>query len=108
MRKLLDGRFPWLKNRSVWRGLPIQCKICLRPFKGKVKRVVDHDHKSGKIRDWICDTCNAGLGMFHDNSETILRAYGYLIHFKNNLAIDYIGRANSGTVDTTVPIEYER
>lgn len=28
------------------------------------KLVLDHDHKTGKIRDWICSRCNTFLGMY--------------------------------------------
>jgi len=40
--------------------------------------VVDHDHRSGKIRGLLCGACNKGLGLFKDNSEIIKKASEYL------------------------------
>lgn len=39
---------------------------------------VDHCHSSGKIRGLLCKPCNLGLGLFKDNSETLLKAIEYL------------------------------
>ena len=39
---------------------------------------VDHCHGTGRIRGLLCTTCNAGLGHFKDNPETISKAIGYL------------------------------
>ena len=45
--------------------------------------VVDHCHKTGKIRGLICDSCNVGLGRFKDNIDNLKNAIKYLE--KNNL-----------------------
>lgn len=42
------------------------------------KLVVDHSHASGRIRGMLCAKCNAGLGMFGDNKEYLLKAIEYL------------------------------
>lgn len=42
------------------------------------KRVLDHDHSSGKIRGLLCGNCNWGLGNFMDNTNNLLSAIRYL------------------------------
>ena len=54
------------------------CKLCgLECISGK-RLAVDHDHKTGKIRDLLCNNCNAGLGKFQDNPELLIKAADYL------------------------------
>ena len=40
--------------------------------------VIDHDHKTGAGREWICDSCNTGLGRFKDDTKLIQRVIDYL------------------------------
>ena len=40
--------------------------------------VKDHDHLTGKAREWICDSCNTGLGRFKDDITILQRAIDYL------------------------------
>ena len=42
------------------------------------KIVLDHDHKTGEFRGWICEPCNLGLGQLGDNLEGVLNAVKYL------------------------------
>ncbi len=44
--------------------------------------VRDHDHETGKGREWICDSCNTGLGRFKDDTEFLERVIEYLKKFK--------------------------
>jgi hypothetical protein len=54
------------------------CQICgLECISGK-RLAVDHDHKTGKIRDLLCSNCNGGLGKFQDNPELLIKAADYL------------------------------
>src|ERR1700680_779912 len=39
---------------------------------------VDHDHKTGKIRELLCDNCNGGIGKFQDNQSLLFKAIIYL------------------------------
>ncbi len=41
--------------------------------------VVDHCHKSGKVRDLLCSKHNSGLGLFSEDAETLLRAAEYIL-----------------------------
>ena len=44
---------------------------------------LDHNHKTGELRDFLCTNCNRGLGHFQDNPDLLLKAVDYLKkHFK--------------------------
>lgn len=50
------------------------CKICNR----NKELVVDHCHKTGKVRGLLCGKCNKGLGHFFDNKNYLKQAINYL------------------------------
>jgi len=52
------------------------CSIC--KLKVGEKLVVDHSHKTGKVRELLCNPCNRALGYFKDNIQNLERAIGYL------------------------------
>ena len=58
------------------------CKVCgtRRPlvWGEKLPFVVDHDHKTGKVRGLLCDQCNTALGLLKDNRGSLERAQAYL------------------------------
>lgn len=39
---------------------------------------LDHSHKTGKLRAFLCTNCNRGLGHFKDNPELLSKAAEYL------------------------------
>ena len=45
---------------------------------------VDHDHKTGKARGLLCNTCNVGLGMLGEDENRILGLIEYLNWYKEN------------------------
>lgn len=50
------------------------CAIC-----GRVRKlVIDHDHKTGKVRELLCYSCNSALGKFGDCQRMLLAAIRYL------------------------------
>ena len=56
------------------------CPICKKTSIVGVtaKFVKDHDHVTGKGREWICDSCNTGLGRFKDDVKLLQEAIDYL------------------------------
>ena len=52
-----------------------RCAICRRR---KKRLVVDHDHRRGRVRALLCDTCNAALGGLQDDPELMRRAAAYI------------------------------
>ena len=61
------------KQRSQ-KGDPFKCPICQkRSIVGVTAKIVaDHDHHTGHIRDFICDSCNTGLGRFKNGEDSLL------------------------------------
>lgn len=51
------------------------CSICGTT---DVRRVVDHCHSRGQIRDALCDKCNVALGAMDDDPARLRAAAAYL------------------------------
>lgn len=65
-----------------------KCSICgqdevnIDKRTGKVYDLsIDHNHTTGVVRGVLCTSCNAGLGYFKDNIDTLKKAIKYI---KNN------------------------
>lgn len=60
-----------------------KCAICqtegfaMHPNQ-RMKIVVDHCHKTGKVRGLLCHNCNRALGLMQDNPSYFKRAIDYL------------------------------
>jgi hypothetical protein len=50
------------------------CEVCGTPENLRW----DHDHSTGRFRGTLCNTCNLGLGSFHDNPTHLRAAALYL------------------------------
>lgn len=51
------------------------CAIC---YDTEPATHLDHDHETGKVRGWLCGSCNRALGLFHDDPARLLAAVEYL------------------------------
>ena len=55
------------------------CAICKGEGDGKWKKLcVDHDHKTGKVRQLLCRNCNMVLGQVGDNKNLLEEMIKYL------------------------------
>lgn len=60
---------------------PIGCELCGGPpSKGK-SLCVDHCHKSGMFRGWLCGRCNKGIGLLRDDPSLLEAAAAYIRKF---------------------------
>lgn len=61
-------------------GEPFHCPVCdrtiIRQYKNDV--VLEHDHKTGEIRGWLCRMCNNGMGMMDDDIGILKKAIRWL------------------------------
>lgn len=57
-----------------------KCAICEKHEQAsyRQKLFIDHCHKTGKVRQLLCDKCNVGLGSFLDNEKFLEEAIQYL------------------------------
>ncbi|MCQ3815271.1 MAG: endonuclease domain-containing protein [Acidimicrobiaceae bacterium] len=57
-----------------------KCPVCLQiGIAGTTAKVVlDHDHLTGYAREYICDSCNTGLGRFRNGEDYLQSAVEYL------------------------------
>ena len=60
-----------------------KCAICGK--EPKLKLSLDHNHKTGKWRGLLCNSCNLGLGLFQtDNSnELLIKALEYIKKYED-------------------------
>lgn len=73
--------------RSLLEAQQNRCKICLRDLSELPGHQVhvDHDHSvvdAPNVRGVLCARCNGGLGMFCDNTATMLAAMVYLVEWR--------------------------
>ena len=95
-RKDIDGKRLTASERRRMNEVKPQdktvfvCPICdKRTIVNVTVRIVpDHDHNTGKGRDWICDSCNTGLGRFKDDLMFIEKVIDYLKGFENDESED--------------------
>ncbi len=86
-RKVIEGKSPTLKEQKQWitkspkpEQEPFECPICgKRTIAGVTSKLdLHHDHSTGKIKGWICDSCNTGIGRFKDDPDLLKKAIKYV------------------------------
>lgn len=82
-KKLLNTEKIKMDKIAPQKGSVFVCPICeKRSIVGVTANLVrDHDHSTGKAREWICDSCNTGLGRFKDNPHFLQKVIDYLNKF---------------------------
>jgi len=75
------------REKLVGEPKPEKCPVCGRKpdknRKGKGKICVDHCHKTGKIRGWLCDDCNCALGRVDDKIDILKGLIKYLKKYED-------------------------
>ena len=84
-RKIKNGLNIPIKHKTEWMkkkpklGEIFTCPICTKKSLGGVsKHVLDHNHHTGQIRGFLCESCNTGIGRFDDNVELVKNAINWL------------------------------
>jgi hypothetical protein len=84
-RKKKDGVSIKSKDREVWESKRpkayslFTCPLCQKTtIVGLSKVVLDHNHHTGKVRGFLCESCNTGIGRFDDDISLVKRAISWL------------------------------
>jgi hypothetical protein len=83
-RKSIDGMDIKTSERKRMKEIKPKvffiCPICKKASIPDVTAnlVIDHNHQTGNANEWICDSCNTGLGRFKDNIELLQGIIKYL------------------------------
>lgn len=82
-RKQKNGKNISAEERQLWERPKdyslFTCPICRKTTIVKITKVVlDHNHHTGKVRGWLCESCNTGIGRFDDNPDLVERAKEWL------------------------------
>tara|TARA_B100001559_G_C16471518_1_gene609238 strand:+ start:54 stop:626 length:573 start_codon:yes stop_codon:yes gene_type:complete len=83
-RKIIDGKSIKASIKKDWNKIKphntlFECKICKKSsIAGLTKIVLDHNHTTGEVRGWLCESCNTGLGRFKDDPDILDNAKKWL------------------------------
>jgi hypothetical protein len=84
-RLTMEGKNVSVADKRKWQKAkpnqePFECPICKKRTIAGVtsKLVLEHNHLTGEVGGWICDSCNTGLGRFKDDVELLKSAIAFL------------------------------
>lgn len=63
---------------SMYRTQNGVCAICSCMNLSGRRLAVDHDHKTGKIRELLCARCNSAIGYARESTEILNKAIAYI------------------------------
>ena len=56
-----------------------RCAICGTHDENTTRGlVIDHDHDTNKVRGYLCEPCNRGIGFLRENTKVLAKAIEYL------------------------------
>lgn len=61
-----------------------KCDITGKDAQGRRKAALDHNHSSGRLRGFLCPSCNLALGCVQDSSERLRKLIDYLERTKDS------------------------
>ena len=62
------------------------CSICGCSFKSSEDTHLDHNHKTGEIRELLCGSCNRALGLLREDINILKSMIIYIEKWKNKKA----------------------
>lgn len=75
--------------KSLFNKQKGKCALCRKEenrksrwSKRKCSLVVDHNHKTNKLRGLLCHKCNSALGLFNEDIKLLYRVIKYLLKYK--------------------------
>ena len=83
-RKIIEGEKIPTQLKKIWEAKRpkdelFDCPICEKvTIAGLSKIVIDHNHKTGNVRGFLCESCNTGLGRFKDDVKILRNAIKWL------------------------------
>lgn len=67
------------RRKYAPRPKPVNCEACGKDTTGIYRgMVLDHCHKTGNFRGWLCSRCNVALGMLDDDPNKLVGLIRYL------------------------------
>lgn len=74
--------------KEATHGHPTNCEICNTDIKRKKGSTVDHNHKTGAIRGYLCNRCNTLLGKMGDDKENIIAKVTIMLDYLDQYDIE--------------------